>query len=370
LELREGRQALLVEGDLVVVKSSGSAAHLGKTAIVTKEVADMEARFANFVQRLRPANNAHSRYLWYLLNSSFARRQLELLGTTTTGLRNLNGELIGSIECPGPPLHEQRAIADFLDAETTRIDALIAKKRKLAALLLARVESLVSERLREIERQRGFVPLKSVANVRVSNVDKKTVEGEQNVRLCNYTDVYYTRKIDPDTDFMTASATREQIQDFGLRSGDVLITKDSETADDIGIPAYVPEDMPGVVLGYHTALIRPHRVDGHYLYWVLRRRRSRDHFTITASGVTRFGLRQGDIGSLLVPAATASEQTSISGEIEDSITYGERAMDALERQITLLAEHRQALITAAVTGQIGAPGAGASTTCTNITKKL
>ncbi len=135
LEFKESQQALLYEGDLVVVKSSGSVAHLGKTALVTTAVARRKARFANFVQRLRPANTAYPRYLWYLLNSSFARRQLELLGTTTTGLRNLNAEIIGSIECPGPPLERQRAIADFLDAETARIDALIDKKHRLATKL-------------------------------------------------------------------------------------------------------------------------------------------------------------------------------------------------------------------------------------------
>jgi len=53
--------------------------------------------------------------------------------------------------------------------------------------------------------------LKFLASVYPSNVDKKAKEGEQSVRLCNYTDVYYNEQIDRSLDFMVASATDEQV---------------------------------------------------------------------------------------------------------------------------------------------------------------
>ena len=71
--------------------------------------------------------------------------------------------------------------------------------------------------------------LKTVASVQLSNVDKKSVEGQDSVRLCNYVDVYYNDRITPDLDFMAATATSEQRRHFSLRAGDVLITKDSES---------------------------------------------------------------------------------------------------------------------------------------------
>jgi hypothetical protein len=67
------------------------------------------------------------------------------------------------------------------------------------------------------------VPLRHLAEVRVSNVDKKSVDGETSVRLCNYTDVYYGDRITADMNFMPATATRQQIQAFGLKAGDSLI---------------------------------------------------------------------------------------------------------------------------------------------------
>ena len=73
--------------------------------------------------------------------------------------------------------------------------------------------------------------LKNIASVQLSNVDKISVEGEEPVRLCNYVDVYYNERITADLDFMTATATPEQIRRFSLRAGDVLVTKDFGVLD-------------------------------------------------------------------------------------------------------------------------------------------
>ena len=97
--------------------------------------------------------------------------------------------------------------------------------------------------------------LKTVADLRTSNVDKNSYADEQPVRLCNYTDVYYSSQIDDPSGFMKATATPEEIRRFRLRQGDVLITKDSESADDIAVPAHVARDFEDVVCGYHLAIL-------------------------------------------------------------------------------------------------------------------
>ena len=93
--------------------------------------------------------------------------------------------------------------------------------------------------------------LKFVAAVMPSNVDKLTDPDDVPVQLCNYVDVYKNDRITGDMEFMPASATPAQIARFALRAGDVLITKDSETPDDIAVPAYVDSSAAGVVCGYH-----------------------------------------------------------------------------------------------------------------------
>lgn len=99
--------------------------------------------------------------------------------------------------------------------------------------------------------------LRHVAYFTNSNVDKKEYEGQQAVSLCNYTDVYKNEFITDGMPFMKATASDSEINQFTLKQGDVLITKDSEDPKDIGIPALVTQDMPGVVCGYHLTIIRP-----------------------------------------------------------------------------------------------------------------
>jgi len=115
------------------------------------------------------------------------------------------------------------------------------------------------EWLGEIPEHWDLRRLKTVAAIQLSNVDKKSLEGQEAVRLCNYTDVYYHDRITPDLDFMAATATPEQIARFSLRKGDVLITKDPESWTDIAVPAVIAEDLPRVLCGYHLAHIRPQR---------------------------------------------------------------------------------------------------------------
>ena len=127
LKPRESIETRLEEGDLVVTKSSGSELHIGKTSIVDKSVAALNCCFSNFMQRLRLARPNRSRIFWHFMNCPVAREQLIFLSSTTTGLGNLNGTILGNIQVPVATEDEQRKIASFLDRETAKIDTLVAK---------------------------------------------------------------------------------------------------------------------------------------------------------------------------------------------------------------------------------------------------
>jgi len=170
------------------------------------------------------------------------------------------------------------------------------------------------------------VQLKQVASVSVSNVDKKTSEHERPVRLCNYVDVYKHDLIDNSLDFMRATASPSEIRSFGLRAGDTVITKDSETAEDIAVPAYVGETIHDLVCGYHLAVIRPGlEVDPKYLFWCLSSAPMREQAAVAATGVTRFGLRQESIRNALIDVPSLSDQRRIS----DFLDAESARMDAL-----------------------------------------
>ena len=99
--------------------------------------------------------------------------------------------------------------------------------------------------------------LRTIADMRVSNVDKHTNDDELPVRLCNYVDVYYNDRITQAIPFMAATASPDEVERFRLQRGDVLITKDSETWDDIAVPALVVDAADDLLCGYHLAILRP-----------------------------------------------------------------------------------------------------------------
>ena len=194
----------------------------------------------------------------------------------------------------------------------------------------------------------------TVADMRVSNVDKHVREGEQSVRLCNYLDVYHSRAISVDTPFMAGTATRREIQRFQLAVGDVLLTKDSEDWTDIGVPALVEYAADDLVCGYHLAMLRPNGafLDGGYLFQALRDSNVAWQCQVAAAGVTRYGLSRNAIRSMRTPLPPLSEQTAIARFLDDADRRIRRYIRAKERLIELLEEQKQAIIHQAVTGQI------------------
>ena len=192
--------------------------------------------------------------------------------------------------------------------------------------------------------------LKFVARVQPSNVDKKSKKDEKEVQLCNYTDVYYNEEITADLPFMKATASDVQIKKFTLKSGDTIITKDSEDPNDIAVPAYVPQDLEGVVCGYHLALLRPENgTYGGYLKRVMDSQYARSFFATRANGITRYGLGTYAISNFILPLPPLEEQKQIATFLDKETTNIDTLIDKQEQLITLLQEKRQAIISHAVT---------------------
>ncbi|HRB46513.1 MAG: restriction endonuclease subunit S [Nitrosomonas sp.] len=192
--------------------------------------------------------------------------------------------------------------------------------------------------------------LKQVCEVFPSNVDKKTYENETPVLLCNYTDVYYNENITPHIDFMAATASADQIKKFTLRGGDTIITKDSETADDIAIAAYVPQDMPGVICGYHLSMIRPREATcGAFMKRLFDSIYVKSCCAVYANGLTRVGLGQYALDNLEMPFPPKSEQQTIAAFLDCETAKIDALITEQQRLIELLKEKRQAVISHAIT---------------------
>ena len=190
-------------------------------------------------------------------------------------------------------------------------------------------------------RQWRSVALADLIDLQLSSVDKKSKANEQAVQLCNYMDVYNNSFIHAGMDFMPATATEREIARCSLVAGDVVITKDSEKHDDIGVPALVREDIPNLVCGYHLAILRPRIsvVDGAYLFYALSAGQVQEQFHSYANGITRFGLRKSDIGLVEVPLPPLPEQRAIAhvlGTLDDKIELNRRMNETLEEMARAL----------------------------------
>ena len=284
-----------------------------------------------------------------------------------------------------PPLPEQAAISYFVDYVDRKIQRYIRAKQKLIALLEEQKQAIIHQAVTgQIDVRTGEpypdykdsdmgwlgqVPahwevrrLRTVSEVRVSNVDKHTKEGETRVRLCNYVDVYKNDRIQSDMAFMAATASADEIERFRLRTGDVLITKDSEVWNDIGVPAHVRAVEDDVVCGYHLALLRPDpkQLDGEFLFRTVQSQNVAYQFHVRANGVTRYGLSHDVIKSARLAVPPLAEQTAIVRNLDDATTYLDSAVDRARRQGDLLQEYRTRLVADVVTGKLDVRDAAAA----------
>lgn len=198
--------------------------------------------------------------------------------------------------------------------------------------------------------------LSNVADVMFSHVDKHTLDDEVSIRLCNYVDVYKNNSITSAIDFMEASADVREIGRFQIQRNDVLITKDSETPDDIAIPALVLEELPSVLCGYHLAMIRPRsaRIYGPYLFWLHASKQFRAYYEANAVGVTRFGLSQNQFKSASIPLPPLPEQQRIAAYLDASCAAIDASVEAKRHQLVALDALRKSIIQRAVTRGISA----------------
>ena len=183
--------------------------------------------------------------------------------------------------------------------------------------------------------------LRDIADVMISGVDKKSNNDETPVRLCNFVDVYRNWAITSslhDT-FMQATAKQIEIDRFLLHKGQVAITKDSETRNDIGIATYIADDFDDVILGYHCALITPNNelVDSKYLNAFLHSNYILRYFELNATGSgMRYTLSNDTILNMPILLPSIEQQKAI-GRVFSNIDKQIETLNSINRNLEQVA---------------------------------
>lgn len=299
---------------------------------------------------LRPVDIRYFRYQFAALTSG-----LQSLGQGST-FQELSTEALASIRVVCPPEWEQRAIADFLDQETARIDALIAAKRRMIEVLGERRRAAIESRLwighlvqlkRVAELQAGYTFASedfSAENegprlLRGINVAIGNVRWDEVVRLRHG---------------MSVSSV------YDLRQGDLVLGMDRPFVSGGTRVAAIGSGDEGSLLVQRVCRVRPRTwASTVILGAALSSHRFAAYIEPDLTGVSVPHLSEEQIGAYLVPALDSDRDEEVAMSIVAANEQFSALLDPLSRQIELLVEHRQALITAAVTGELSVPGVAA-----------
>ena len=308
------------------------------------------ASFNQGCRALVPQVELDSRYFYWHLVAS--RDALNAAGQGSTFVE-LSGAALAAFRVRVPSPDEQRRIADFLDEETARIDDAVSRAESLRTLIDERTAS-VRERLLGEVPVAMLVPLRRVATVQTGltlNAAKNSgaIEGRPYLRVANV----QPGALALDT-VKNVPVSDEQIHRHTLRYGDVLMTEGGDR-DKLGRGVVWRGEVPGALHQNHVFAVRPdtRKLLPEYLEIVLAGSRARRYFESTANQTTNLASTNTTIvGAFDVPRPSIPDQQRIVRQFSAAERRHASLTSAATRQITLLRERRQALITAAVTGKL------------------
>lgn len=356
----------LQPGDVLVTEGSGSLGSVGSSSVWNGDLQGTVC-FQNTLLRLRPRGETDSRFLAWWARYAHAAG---LFASVATGanIYHLSAERVRALPCNAPPLTEQRRIADFLDAETARINRFGDANDRLLALLAERRTAAVIDEvsggrhphkrpstlawLTHVPESWDEVRVGLLARMGSGHTPSRSRSDwwrDCTIPWITTGEVQQVR----DDRAETIYETREKISELGLQNsaaelhpkGTVVLCRTASA----GYSAVMGLDM-ATSQDFVTWTCGP-RLDPFYLLWCLRAMRQ-DLLGRLAMGSTHKTIYVPDLQALRIPLPpTREEQAEIVRRIRINNERVDHLVDRVKQQNTLLEERRRALITAAVTGQ-------------------
>ncbi|MEV5855897.1 restriction endonuclease subunit S [Streptomyces anulatus] len=333
----------LREGDLLLSRSGTPP---GQSYLVKQD--DRGSTFAGYLVRFRPANDVDPRFLSHVARSEPFQHTI-LSEAVASTIQNFNAERYANIEFRVPDQREQSRIAEFLDAETAQIDRLIELRISHERLVLERSEAVLSSLFSGQEGHRKY----RFRHLMQSNPCYGVLVpkfAESGVPLIRVSDL---GKLDHNLERLPR-IEKGQAQEYRrtrLSPGDLLITVVGAT---IGRCDVAPEATCG--FNVSRALARIQLIPGLSPQMIAAWVRGRDFRAqaelATSGAAAQPALNMSDIThfSIWIPE-TDSGRRILANRVDDHVHQVQGLLSLLRQQRALLAERRQALITAAVTGQ-------------------
>jgi type I restriction enzyme, S subunit len=292
---------------------------------------------------LEPMRGIQREYLFYTLLS---KEFITTVNNSTFGSRmpRANWDFIGSQVVPVPPIDDQENIVNYLDRETTEIDALVAEKEQMISLLQEKRNALTNNAVTQglnpnvalkpsdldwlgsipqhwsVKKLGYLASLKSGETITADTIDKQgtyPVYGGNGLR--GYTDSF------------THSGDYVLIGRQGALCGNINYAHGNFWASEHAVVAAPLEEYDYRWLG---SLLHSMNLN---------------QYSLSAA---QPGISIDRIGAIKIPVPPLEEQQSIAQYIDREPTQIDSLVTVIKDSIALLKERRSALITAAVTGQI------------------
>lgn len=354
----------LRRGDLLVVEGGA----VGTTAVVDHDMPGWS--FQKTVNRVRPVSDWSTRYLGYVLRAYRDAGVIDLVCNGST-IPHLTAEKLRALRIPSAPSGKQRAIVDYLDRETARIDTLIEEQQHLIEMLRERRRALRvhvalhgTAPTKEVESPLPWasqlpaswrvVPLTSVAQLESGHTPSRSREDW-------WTDCYIPWVSLHDVGTMRGTRylhdTAQRISDAGIAnsSARLLPARTVVLSRDATVGRTAIMGAPMATSQHFAAWICGPLLDPEYL-WVLFGDAMQPFFDSFQNGSTIRTIGMGDLKAFRIPLPPVDEQRRIVEYLDGETAKIDALIAETENFIELARERRAALITAAVTGQIDVRG--------------
>jgi type I restriction enzyme S subunit len=301
---------------------------------------------------LRPGPQIDPRFLFYTVNTHHFLKLGAAAMYGVAGQQRVPDDFVRDHRIDLPAIEEQRRIADFLDAETARIDLVAARRREMRELLALKRDRIIEEKLGVGGNRPSThcIPLKYLAaeiTVGIVITPAKWYVETGGVHALRGVNVKPGRISTDDLIQISAEGHAEH-RKSRLQAGDVVVVRTGQA----GAAAVVPREFEGANC-IDLILIRPGpKLAPKYVEYVLNSGYARRQIAEHSVGSIQAHFNVGSMKQLPFPVLSRNEQERVAEALNEQLGALDTLADRLMKQELLLAERRQALITAAVTGQI------------------